>query len=118
VRGHRWLRRFLPLQLLLAALAALAAGAGRAELIQSPWWEDYASRDRYLCRGTGSVVLERNDAQASLIQGGYRSTFFREESDEPGLRYSGEGMRLILIGDQLTLERLPQRISCLRTAQG
>jgi hypothetical protein len=112
VKHHRWLQCFLPLTLLVAG------GSGRAEQIQSPWWEDYASRDRYLCRDKGSVVLERNDAQASLIQGGYRSTFFREESDEPGLRYSGDGMRLILIGDELTLERLPQRISGLRTAQG
>ena len=102
---------------LLALLLALAPAVARAEGIQSPWWEDYAIRDRYLCRGEGSLVLERNDAQASLIQGRYRSTFFREASDEPGLRYSGDGMRLILNGDELTLERLPQRIQCLRTDQ-
>ena len=88
-----------------------------AEPLQSPWWEDYAIRDRYLCRPEGMVVLERNDAQASLIQGRYRSTFFRESSNEPGVRYSGDGMRLILMGDELTLERLPQRIQCLRTDQ-
>lgn len=82
--------------LLLALL--VVASASRAEPLQSPWWEDYASRDRYLCRGQASVVLERNESQASLIQGGYRSTFFREASDEPGLRYGGDGMRLILVG--------------------
>lgn len=102
---------------LLLALLTVGA-AGQAEPLQSPWWEDYGSHDRYLCRGQASVVLERNEAQASLIRGGYRTTFFREASDEPGLRYSSDGMRLILLGDELTLERLPQRISCLRTAQG
>ncbi|MEY4297428.1 MAG: hypothetical protein RLZZ423_607 [Cyanobacteriota bacterium] len=102
---------------LLALLMALAPAVAHAEAIQSPWWEDYAIRDRYLCRGQGSVVLERNDAQAALIQGRYRTTFFREASDEAGVRYSGNGMRLILMGDELTLERLPQRIHCLRTDQ-
>ena len=102
---------------LLALLLALTPSVARGEAIQSPWWEDYAVRDRYLCRGEASLVLERNDSQASLIQGRYRSTFFREASDEPGLRYSGDGMRLILNGDELTLERLPQRIRCLRTDQ-
>ena len=105
------LARALTLALVTAPLASAA------EPLQSPWWEDYAIRDRYLCRPEGSVVLERNDSQASLIQGRYRTTVFRESSDEPGLRYSGDGMRLILKGDELTLERLPQRIQCLRTDQ-
>ena len=98
-------------------LLAVAIAPLLAQAMHSPWWEDYAIRDRYLCRPEGSVVLERNDSQASLIQGRYRTTFFRESSDEPGLRYSGDGMRLILKGDELTLERLPQRIQCLRTDQ-
>ena len=110
--ARAWLARGL-----VIALTA-ASGSAIAEPMQSPWWEDYASRDRYLCRNEGVLVLERNDAQASLIQGRYRSTLFREASDEPGLRYSGNGMRLILQGDELTLERLPQRIQCLRTDQG
>ena len=102
---------------LLALLLALTPAVARGEAIQSPWWEDYAIRDRYLCRGEGAVVLERNDAQASLIQGRFRSTFFREPSDEAGLRFVGDGIRLILKGDELTVERLPQRIQCLRTDQ-
>lgn len=102
----------------VATVLTIGAQAAVAEPLQSPWWEDYATRDRYLCRPDGSLVLERNDAQASLIQGRFRSTFFREASNEPGLRYASEGMRLILIGDELTLERLPQRIQCLRTDQG
>ncbi|MFM7651759.1 MAG: hypothetical protein ACKO5M_02360 [Vulcanococcus sp.] len=105
------------LRSLLALLVVMAPAVGRAEPIQSPWWEDYALRDRELCRDKATLVLARNDAQASLIQGRYRSTFFREASDEPGLRFSGDGMRLILNGDELTLERLPQRIQCLRTDQ-
>lgn len=109
--GRARLARALTLAIAAAPLAS------PAEPLQSPWWEDYAIRDRYLCRPEGMVVLERNDAQASLIQGRYRSTFFRERSDEPGVRYSGDGMRLILQGDELTLERLPQRIQCVRTDQ-
>ncbi|NDG74619.1 MAG: hypothetical protein EBX49_04625 [Synechococcaceae bacterium WB8_1B_136] len=88
-----------------------------AQAMSSPWWEDYAIKDRYLCRDQGMVVVERNDAQASLITGRYRTTFFREASDGGGVRYSGDGMRLILQGDELTLERLPLRIQCLRTEQ-
>ena len=63
------------------------------------------------------VVLERNDAQASLINGRNRNTFFREPSDLPGIHYTADGMRLILRGDELTIERLPQRLQCLRTEQ-
>ena len=98
-------------------LGALIGPAALAQSMQSPWWEDYAVRDRYLCRSQGVVVVERNEAQASLIQGRYRSTLFREASDQPGIRYSGDGLRLILLGDELTVEQLPQRILCLRTDQ-
>lgn len=98
-------------------LAGLIGPATRAQPMQSPWWEDYAIRDRYLCRPHGMVVVERNDAQASLIQGPFRSTLFRETSEGVGIRYSGDGLRLILRGDELTVEQLPQRILCLRTDQ-
>lgn len=98
-------------------LAGLIGPVAVAQPMQSPWWEDYAIRDRYLCRPHGVVVVERNEAQASLIQGRYRSTLFRETSNEAGIRYSGDGLRLILLGDELTLEQLPQRVLCLRTDQ-
>jgi hypothetical protein len=98
-------------------LLALAFAPLLAQAMYSPWWEDYAIKDRYLCRDKGLVVLERNDAQASLINGRNRSTFFREASALPGLHYTAEGMRLILRGDELTIERLPQRLQCLRTEQ-
>ncbi len=106
------------------AVALAMAGAGlhpalapAAQAMSSPWWEDYAIKERFLCGGQGAVVVERNDAQASLISGGFRTTLFREASDEPGLRYRGDDLRLILQGDELTVERLPQRIQCLRTEQ-
>ena len=107
---------------LAAALATAGAGlnpalAPAARAMSSPWWEDYAIKERFLCGGQGAVVVERNDAQASLISGGFRTTLFREASDEPGLRYRGDDLRLILQGDELTVERLPQRIQCLRTEQ-
>jgi hypothetical protein len=98
-------------------LAGWIGPAALAQPMQSPWWEDYAIRDRYICRSHGVVLLERNEAQASLIQGRYRSTLFREASDAPGIRYSGDGLRLILLGDELTVEQLPQRILCVRTDQ-
>jgi hypothetical protein len=99
------------------SLLAVAIVPLLAQAMHSPWWEDYAIKDRYLCRDKGMVVLERNDAQASLIHGPNRSTFFRERSELPGLHYTADDTRLILRGDELTIERLPQRLQCLRTEQ-
>lgn len=100
----------------LLALVPLLAAPGLA--MTSPWWEDYAIKTRYLCRGEGVLVVERNDAQASIISGRFRTTLFRESSDLAGLRYkTSEGMRLILNGDELTIEQLPQRVQCLRTEE-
>ena len=93
-------------------LAAQPAGAMRA-----PWWENYDSRDSFLCRDNNMIVLERNDAQAALISGRSSTTLFREISDLPGLRYGTDALRLILRGDELTVERLPLRVICLRTDQ-
>ena len=53
----------------------------------SPWWEDYGITEKFLCPNERAVTLERNDAQASLIAGRFRSTLFREDSNLPGLRY-------------------------------
>ena len=71
--------------------------------LSSPWWEDYDTRERFLCGEQGSVVVERNDAQASLISGRSRFTLFRVASSQPGLRFATDGMELILWGDSLTL---------------
>lgn len=100
----------------LVALASLLVSPGLA--MTSPWWEDYAIKTRYLCRDKGDLVVERNEAQASIISGRSRTTLFRESSDLAGLRYkTSEGMRLILIGDELTIEQLPLRVQCLRTEE-
>ncbi len=88
-----------------------------AQAMQSPWWENYDQKDRYLCPNRGALVLERNDSQASLISGGSQMILFREASDAPGLRYRNEQMQLILRGDELTLERLPMKLVCVRTDQ-
>ena len=93
----------------LLAGAALAAG--------SPWWEDYATKETFLCPNQGRVVLERNDAQASLITGRYRSTLFRDNGATGAIRYRNDWMTVILRGDVLTMERLPSRVECLRTEQ-
>ncbi|SBO42415.1 hypothetical protein [Cyanobium sp. NIES-981] len=95
-----------PLLLVLAMIAQ-----------SSPWWENYDSTESFLCPNRGRVVLERNASQASLISGGYRSTYFREPSQLPGIHYRNQSRSLILRGDILTLEQLPSRIECTRTEQ-
>ena len=35
----------------------------------------------------------------------------------PGIRYKAGPLRLILRGDELTLEQLPQRLTCVRTEE-
>ena len=85
--------------------------------VSSPWWEDYDIRDRFLCGDQGSVVVERNDAQASLISGRSSFTLFRVASSQPGLRFATDGMELILWGDNLTLEQGRRKLQCTRTDQ-
>jgi len=97
----------------MVSMLAPQAAAG----MTSPWWEDYAVKTRYICPDRNLLVVERNDAQASLITGRFRTTLFRETSDLPGLRYTVDNMRLILRGDELTLEQLPMRLQCLRTEE-
>ena len=100
---------------------ALAVWAGLVLAMGSPWWEDYAIKETFLCSDQAAVVVERNDAQASLITGRYRTTLFRAQQglprEEPivGIVYRNDQMTLILRGDQLILEQLPNRTSCMRT---
>ena len=102
-------------------LHSLLAGPLPPVAMGSPWWEDYAIKETYQCAESGQVVLERNDAQASLITGRYRTTLFRAQQrsgdSEPilGIVYRNDEMTLILRGDQLILEQLPSRTSCMRT---
>ena len=93
--------------LVLATLTALAMG--------SPWWEDYGTSETFLFPNQGALIIERNDAQASVLSGRIRTTLFRENSDLPGLRYGDDHMRLIIRGDVLTVEQLPDRFDCMRT---
>jgi hypothetical protein len=83
----------------------------------SPWWEQYEQRDTYRCPDQRMLVVERNDAQASLLSGRSRSTLFREPGEGNALRYQSGRLRLILRGDELTLEQLPQRLTCIRTEE-
>lgn len=106
----------LPLSLLSVSLAPLWWAFSLLSM-GSPWWEDYGISERFLCPDNRAVTLERNDAQASLIAGRFRSTLFREDSNLPGLRYRNEQMTLILRGDVLTMEQAFQRLECLRTQQ-
>ena len=103
-----------------AAVAAIAS-ASLVLAMGSPWWEDYAIKETYLCSERGQVVLERNDAQASLITGRFRTTLFRQQDPRPtpdsilGIVYRNDMLTVILRGDQMILEQLPQRTSCMRT---
>jgi hypothetical protein len=86
-------------------------------VMSSPWWEDYDLKERFLCGEQGVLVVERNDAQASLISGRSRFTLFRVASSQPGLHYGGDGMELTLWGDSLTLEQGRRTLQCSRTDQ-
>lgn len=115
---------FIPLLLGLASLGVPSGVDGSRALplqgalaMTSPWWEDYDTKDRYLCSERGAVVLERNASQAALISGDSRTTLFREASETPALIYRNDDLRLILRGDELTVERLPQTITCLRSEE-
>ena len=81
----------------------------------SPWWEQYELQETYICPDQGTLVVERNDSQASLLMGRYRSTLFRENSQLPGVRYGNEMLRLVLRGDLLTLEQSSEKLECLRS---
>jgi hypothetical protein len=94
---------------LLSLLAPLALAMG------SPWWEQYEVRDTYLCSDRGRLVVERNDAQASVLSGRFRTTLFRENSELPGLRYANDILRLVIRGDVLSVEQESQKVECLRT---
>lgn len=111
------LRRLPARRPALTLLLAPFLLVGPANAMSSPWWEDYDQRDRYLCSDRGTIVVERNDAQASILTGRSRTTLFREKVGGPALRYRNDLTRLILRGDELTLERLPFRLTCVRTEQ-
>ncbi len=97
--------------MLIALLAPLTLAMG------SPWWEQYEIRDTFLCPDRGRLVVERNDAQASLLSGRFRTTLFRENSEQPGLRYANDMLRLVIRGDVLNLEQESGKLECLRTEQ-
>ena len=97
-----------PLLAPLTLIAHLAMG--------SPWWEHYELKETYTCPNQGTLVVERNDSQASLLSGPYRSTLFRENSELPGLRYRNEVLRLVLKGDLLTLEQSSDKLECLKAS--
>jgi hypothetical protein len=110
-------RRFPSRSPSLALLLAPFLLAGPAAAMSSPWWENYDLRDRYLCSDQGTIVVERNDAQASILTGRSRTTLFREKVGGPAIRYRNDLTRLILRGDELTLERLPFKLTCVRTEE-
>ncbi|MEI7666130.1 MAG: hypothetical protein WCI65_08795 [Synechococcaceae cyanobacterium ELA263] len=106
-----------PKRLALLTLILLGPLLSPVEAMQSPWWENYDLKERYICPDHGSLVLERNESQASLISGRSSSILFRESSDNPALTYRNGSMKVMLRGDELTLEQLPQRLICLRTEE-
>ena len=102
--------------LLLAIVGAAPLRAGPGPM-GSPWWENYDVRQNYLCPGRGTVVVERNDSQASLLSGGFRSTLFREPASGGEISFRNNDFRVTLQGDVLTLEQATRQITCLRTEE-
>jgi hypothetical protein len=100
---------------MFALLPIVAAATSVA--VSSPWWEGYDVRERFLCGERGVLVVERNDAQASLISGRNRFTLFRVASSQPGMRFASDEMELTLWGDSLTFEQGRRRLQCTRTDQ-
>jgi len=103
--------------LLLAVVGAAAPLEAAPGPMGAPWWENYDLRQSYLCPGRGTVVLERNDSQASLLSGGFRSTLFREPASGSQLSFRNDDFRVTLQGDVLTLEQATRQITCLRTEE-
>ncbi|MFM8543963.1 MAG: hypothetical protein ACKOAP_03075 [Vulcanococcus sp.] len=107
----------LPLALATLLGAAPSAAAAHWQAMQSPWWENYDSQINFLCPGQGSLVLERNRSQASILTAGQRSTLFRDPLEGDAIAYRNGDLRLTLQGDELTLELGSRRITCLRSEQ-
>jgi hypothetical protein len=103
--------------LLLAVVAAAMPLEAAPGPMGSPWWENYDVRQSFICPGRGTVVLERNDSQASLLSGGFRSTLFREAASGSELSFRNDDFRVTLQGDVLTLEQATRQITCLRTEE-
>ena len=101
----------------VTAVLGVMVAATAARAIDSPWWENYDHKDRYLCGQGAVLVVERNQSQASLINGQGRLILFREASDRAGMLYRNEDVRILVNGDELTFEQLPTRRVCLRTEQ-
>jgi len=100
----------------LILVMAVPAPLGLA--MDAPWWENYDKKDRFRCEQQQVLVLERNDSQASILMGGQRTTLFRDRLGENGIRYSGGGLMVRLLGDELQLELtqpMPTLIHCQRT---
>ena len=102
------------LVLALVGPAPLRAAPGP---MGSPWWENYDVRHSFICPGRGTVVRERNDSQASLLSGGFRSTLFRETASGSEISFRNDDFRVTLQGDVLTLEQATRQITCLRTEE-
>ena len=101
----------------LTAAQPASARSGPSTAMGSPWWENYTVRQSYLCPGRGAVVVERNDSQASLLTGGFRSTLFREPTSGGELSFRNDDFRVTLQGDVLTLEQSTRQITCLRSEE-
>lgn len=102
---------------LVSLLVGMASLVASPLAMTSPWWENYDIKERFLCAGRGDLVVERNDSQASLFSGASRVTLFREASDDGAQIYRNAEIKLILRGDELTLERLPMQLTCLRSEE-
>ncbi|OUT71999.1 MAG: hypothetical protein CBB79_07070 [Synechococcus sp. TMED19] len=83
----------------------------------SPWWEHYERHDKYRCDGDEELLIERNDAQASLYMGGYKMNLFRDKHSPLFKRYISDRLKLTVSGDEVELEDQLSRRRCQRFEQ-
>ena len=85
--------------MILAVVMPASVSAG-----PSPWWEHYERQDKYRCDGDKELLIERNDAQASLYMGGYKMNLFRDKDSPLFTRYISDRLKLTITGDEVELE--------------
>ena len=83
----------------------------------SPWWEHYERQDKYRCEGDEELLIERNEAQASIYMGGYKMNLFRDQRSPLFKRYISDRLKVTIKGDEVELEDLLSMRRCQRYEQ-
>ncbi len=100
------------------AFVALLSGLCLQPLQAAPWWEDYGSRENYLCSNSSVLRLRRNKHQATIenLSGPIR-TLFRDARVTAAERYKGANLIVELRNDELELDYGWATLKCKRLWQ-